>query len=79
MGKKQDSYDRALADAASYEEWYEAAMAYDEYHGLDEWRLEKESDDYDYRLISSRAALIRKLRRREDYDQLVFRLREELR
>ncbi len=78
MGKKQDSYDRALADAASYEEWYEAAMAYDEYHGLDEWRLEKESDDYDYRLISSRAALIRKLRRGEDYDQLVFRLREEL-
>ncbi len=78
MGRKPDRYEQALDGATSYEDWYEAALAYDEHRGLDEWRRDNESNDYDYRLIASRVALIRKLRRRQDYDQLVFRLREEL-
>ena len=78
MGRKQDDFDKALARATNYKDWYEAAAAYDAHHGLDDWRLENESDHYDYRLIASRVALIRKLRRQQDYDQLVFRLREEL-
>jgi TAG lipase/steryl ester hydrolase/phospholipase A2/LPA acyltransferase len=78
MIRNADTHERAMAGASNYQEWYEAALAYDADEGMDVWRQEKESDDYDYRLIASRVALIRKLRRQQDYDQLVFRLREEL-
>jgi hypothetical protein len=78
MIRKTIEFELAMDNALNYQEWYEAALAYDAQAGLDVWRREKESDDYDYRLIASRVALIRKLRRQKDYDQLVFRLREEL-
>ena len=78
MTRNAKTHERAMARASSYQEWYEAALAYDAHEGLGQWRQEKESDDYDYRLIASRVALIRKLRRQKDYEQLVFRLREEL-
>ncbi len=78
MRRKAKSYSRAMASASNYEEWYDAALAFDAAEGLDEWRRELESDDYDYRLIASRFRLIRKLRLQKDYDQLAFRLREEL-
>ena len=78
MIKRTVIHKRAMDKAGDYAEWYEAARAYDAGKGYDEWRREKKSDDYDYRLIASRMALIRKLRRQKDYNQLVFRLREEL-
>ena len=70
--------EKALFEAADYEAWYAAAMELDRLEGRDLWRQEKESELYDYRLISSRLAILRKLRKQKDYDRLMFRLREEL-
>ena len=50
----------------------------DRLEGRDLWRLKKESEKYDFRLIASRVTVLRKLRRQKDYDRLMFRLREEL-
>jgi predicted acylesterase/phospholipase RssA len=78
MKNTASTYERAMAMASNYQEWYAAAAAWDEHEGRDKWRYELESEDYDHRLIVSRVRLLRKLRRQQDYDQLVFRLREEL-
>ncbi len=70
--------EKTLNRAGTYQEWTLAAQALDEFEGKDLWRLEPESDEYDYRLLTSRIRLFRKLRKKKDYDQIVFRLREEL-
>ncbi len=75
---KLSRLEKVLDKATSYEEWTDAARALDKFEGKDQWRLERESDDYDYRLLTSRVRLFRKLRKHEDYDQIIFRLREEL-
>jgi predicted acylesterase/phospholipase RssA len=71
-------YEIALAQAESYEEWHKAALVLDHLDGLDKWRESTESESYDYKLLSSRTRLLRKLRRQKDVDQIMFRLREEL-
>ena len=70
--------EKALESARSYAEWYEAASALDELDELDDWRLEPECEDYDWRLIKSRTTILRRLLRNQEYEQLLFRLREEL-
>ena len=70
--------EKALGQADSYAEWLETAQALDELEGKDRWRMEPESGDYDYRLLKSRIRLFRSLCKQKDYDQLIFRLREEL-
>ena len=70
--------EKALDRAENYAEWKEAAIALDEHEGKDHWRGEPESPDYDYRLLKSRVRLFRRLCKQKDYDQLIFRLREEL-
>jgi len=75
---KLTSLEKALDRANTYQEWTIAAQALDEFEGKDQWRLDPESDDYDYRLLASRVRLFRKLRKNKDYDQIIFRLREEL-
>jgi predicted acylesterase/phospholipase RssA len=70
--------EKALYAASNYEDWYTAATELDRIEGRDLWRLKNESEKYDYRLIASRTAILRKLRRHNDYDRLMFRLREEL-
>jgi len=71
-------FEKALFDAQNYDEWYAAAGELDRMEGRDLWRLEKESERYDHRLLASRASILRKLRKQKDYDRLMFRLREEL-
>ena len=78
MSRESRKFEKALNSASNYQEWFEAATELDRLEGMDEWRANNESEDYDFRLIASRTKLIRRLRRRKDYDQLVFRLREEL-
>jgi len=68
----------AMFKAANYDEWYAAALELDRFEGRDQWRLKKESEKYDFRLIASRVTVLRKLRQQKDYDRLMFRLREEL-
>lgn len=70
--------EKALAEATSYAEWYGAALELDQYEGRDKWREVLESDDYDYRLLASRVRVLKKMRRNQDVDRTIFRLREEL-
>jgi predicted acylesterase/phospholipase RssA len=78
MNRASDKYEKALARAMNYQDWYAAALELDRLDGLDQWREENVSEDYDHRLIASRVRLLRKLRRQKDVDRLIFRLREEL-
>jgi TAG lipase/steryl ester hydrolase/phospholipase A2/LPA acyltransferase len=71
-------FESAMYGASNYDEWHSAAEELDRMEGRDQWRLERESEDYDYRLLASRVTILRKLRRQKNYDQLMFRLREEL-
>jgi predicted acylesterase/phospholipase RssA len=70
--------EKAMHDATSYDEWYATALELDRLEGRDQWRSVKESERYDFRLIASRVSVLRELRKRKDYDRLMFRLREEL-
>ena len=67
-----------MARATSYEEWYSSALELDRLEKNDHWREVNESPDYDHRLIASRVQLLRKLRRQQDFELMMFRLREEL-
>lgn len=67
---------KALRSAKTYEEWAQLAIAYDQEHGLDEWKRTEASDKYDYRLIRSRLETIHSARSRRDYHQLLFILNE---
>jgi len=78
MSSESSKYEKDLAAASSYAEWLQAAQNLDQLESKDQWRTEETSEDYDFRLIASRVRLLRQLRRRKDYDQMVFRLREEL-
>ena len=78
MSNMAKKYEIALAEATSYESWYEAASELDRLDGKEQWREEPESADYDHKLLSSRVKLLRRLRRKKDLDRLIFRLREEL-
>ena len=70
MNRAPDKYEKALTRAVNYEDWYAAALELDRLDGLDQWREERESEEYDHRLIASRVRLLRKLRRQEDIDLL---------
>ncbi len=78
MSTMSKKYELALAEATSYEEWHAAALELDHLDGLDKWREDPVSPDYDHKLLASRVRVLRKLRRRKDLDRLRFRLREEL-
>ena len=69
--------EKAMFEAADYEQWKTAALELDRLDGRDLWRLKKDSEKYDFRLLASRVTILRKLRREKDYDRLMFRLREE--
>ena len=75
---KHSRLEKTLKQSANYQDWMQTAGELDELEGKDLWRTDPESEDYDYRLLSSRVRLFRRLRRQKDYDQLIFRLREEL-
>jgi TAG lipase/steryl ester hydrolase/phospholipase A2/LPA acyltransferase len=78
MSRSSHKYEKALADATSYEEWHAAALELDRLDKKDNWREVQESQEYDHRLIASRLKLLRKLRRDQEFDLMMFRLREEL-
>ena len=68
MSSASRKHENAMAAAGSYAEWLQAAKTLDRLEGKDRWRQEKESAEYDFQLIDSRAALLHRLRRRKDYD-----------
>jgi NTE family protein len=67
---------RSLRSANSYQEWLDAAGAYDEYHGLDRWRRRDHSRQYDYVSIRTRLERLRSLKMRHDTRGLLYTLNE---
>jgi TAG lipase/steryl ester hydrolase/phospholipase A2/LPA acyltransferase len=78
MNRTYRQSEKALTTATSYAEWYESALELDRHEGRDKWRDERESEDYDFRLLASRVRVLKRLRRNHDADRTIFRLREEL-
>ena len=68
--------ERNLERASSYEEWKQAAQAYDAHTGLDRWKIMDQSRRYDYVSIRVRLDRLRALRARQDNRGLLFNLNE---
>ncbi len=67
---------RALREAQSYEQWCEAASAYDAHHGLDRWRRKDATRQYDYVSIRMRLDRLQSLRARHDVRGILYALNE---
>lgn len=68
--------EQAMQRAENYQEWKEAAIAYDEESGLDRWKKMDRSRRYDYMSIRIRLDRLRALRARHDAIGLLFTLNE---
>jgi len=67
---------RALKNAGSYQEWREAAQAWDARKGLDHWRQRDTSRQYDYVSIRTRLDRLRSLKMRHDNRGMLYTLNE---
>ena len=68
----------ALQAAEDYTTWREIAAELDRREGLDDWKADEVSDDYDWRLIRSRLRQLRELHAAGDVAELVHHLRQGL-
>ncbi|MDE2149941.1 MAG: DUF3336 domain-containing protein [Gammaproteobacteria bacterium] len=68
----------AMRHASDYAAWRQAALDLDRLEGLETWKQDDASDDYDWQLISERLRLIRDLSRRRDHARLRHHLRQGL-
>ena len=68
----------AMQQATDYAGWREAAAELDRREGLDAWREDDASDDYDWRLVRSRLRQIRQYRNENEHRKLVHHLRQGL-
>ncbi len=66
----------AMYEAASYEEWKQAAIEHDEVSEVERWKVMDQSRRYDYVSIRSRLDHLRHLRARHDDRGLLFNLNE---
>ena len=69
-------YQAQMDSATSYDEWQEAARAYDEVSGVSEWKKSDESKYFDYESIRKRLRKLRRLRSRGDVQGVLFTLNE---
>jgi len=67
---------RKMAEADSYLEWKEAAIAYDQRNGLQRWKEGELSRRYDYQAIRRRLDLLKEVRENNDNARLLFTLNE---
>jgi TAG lipase / steryl ester hydrolase / phospholipase A2 / LPA acyltransferase len=67
-----------MRSATDYQSWREAAEFLDRHRGLEEWKQDETSDDYDWRLIRSRLRQIRQYRDEGDIPKLIYHLRQGL-
>ena len=70
--------EREMKHAVDYRTWYEAADELDKRDGLEEWKEDETSDDYDWRLIRSRLRQIRQYRTDDNVLKLVHHMRQGL-
>jgi TAG lipase / steryl ester hydrolase / phospholipase A2 / LPA acyltransferase len=68
--------EKAIDRAESYEEWKDAAHAYDKASGMDRWRAKSASSHYDNDSIRIRLDSLQFQRARHDYRGLLFTLNE---
>ena len=68
--------EKAMDQAGSYEEWQEAALAFDTAKGFDRWRIRDSSTQYDNVSIRIRLDSLQSMRARHDYRGLLFTLNE---
>lgn len=72
-------YEHLLKTATTYEEWCEAATKLDEIDGLDQWKREMSSPDYDHELIKTRLDQLRNIRKsNKGQSAMIFALRSSL-
>eukprot|EP00126_Sphaerothecum_destruens_P009883 Sdes_comp20619_c0_seq1m15689 len=64
--------------AKNYAEWYSLALELDKINGLNRWKREFESSDYDNELIEERLEDLRIARKSGDLRKMMFLLREGL-
>lgn len=69
-------HERALRGAQNYEEWLDAARAWDAYNGLDVWRRKDATRQYDYVSIRIRLDRLQSLRARHDVRGVLYTLNE---
>ena len=65
-----------LKGAGNYKDWYAIAAEHDSTSGMDSWREEEETDLYDHAQIRLRCDRLKALRRKKDYQGLLFALNE---
>lgn len=65
-----------LKKAASYEEWMAAAVAFDKHNGLDRWRKNDATGQYDYVSIRTRLDRLQGLKARHDIKGMLYTLNE---
>ncbi|HVT37245.1 MAG TPA: DUF3336 domain-containing protein [Nevskiaceae bacterium] len=70
--------EREMEHAVTYAAWRDAAAELDRREGLDDWKADEISKDYDWRLIRSRLRQIRQYRQENDVARLVYHLRQGL-
>ncbi len=78
MDKVQRECVAVMKAATDYATWREAAAELDRRDGLDSWRDEDASDDYDWRLIRSRLRQIAQYRAEGAHRKLINHLRQGL-
>lgn len=78
MDRYQRELLKELKQATDYASWREAAQELDRRQGLDDWKQDETSDDYDWRLIRSRLRQIRQYREERNVARLVHHLRQGL-
>ena len=67
---------RKIAEAQNYEQWKEAALAYDLHYGLDEWKNTEETSRYDYQAIRQALDDLQSARKNNNNAKLLFTLNE---
>lgn len=70
--------DRALDNAKTYTEWVQIGTELDALAGLDLWKQDDTSDDYNYGLIHARLTILKNLQSNNDIVGLLHALRQGL-
>ncbi len=65
-----------MANAETYDQWQEAAQAYDERNGLQRWKQSEKSRHYDYATIRRRLDTLKLMRDSSDNQGMLFTLNE---
>jgi NTE family protein len=78
LKKKINELSRALDNAKTYTEWEQLGTELDALAGLDLWKLDNTSPDYNYELIHERLVSLRTLQQKQELRPLLRSLREGL-